>query len=110
LAAFAGVIRAVAPIDDIFVDGALLKGAVATPPVRVSGMWHGNRMAVLVADYTARESRTVALRLPIMVNSVVIDAETGQRVGAITTTDPALSLSIGCPRSRLLLVEPARRD
>ncbi len=108
LAAFAGVIRTISPIEDIFVDGELLRGAAATPPMRVSGMRHGHRMAVLVADYAAQEPKTVALQVPITVNSVVSDAEAGRRIGTVTAANPVVTLTVGPYRGRLLLVEPER--
>ena len=106
LAGFAHAIRNVAPVEDIIADGQLLAGASAEPDARVSGMCKGDEMLVLVADYYLTEPRTVSLRLPARVASVVVDQDTGEQVGEVGPGAGSVALTLGPARARLLVVRP----
>ena len=106
LAAFAQAIRNVVPVEDVIVNGQLLKGATAPPHVRVSGMRFGDRMVVLAADYDLTEPRTIELSLPVTVASHIKDLDTGENLGTVSNAQPSLRLTLGPMRGRLLLVQP----
>ena len=106
LAAFAQAIRNIAPVEDVIVEGQLLTGAEVTSNVRISGMRHGDRLVVLLADYELTEPKALELRLPVRAASDVADLDTGEKLGTVSATRPVLRLTLGPARGRLLLVKP----
>ncbi len=106
LAAFAQVIREIAPVEDVIVDGELLAGVTTHPAVRVSGMRAGDRMVILAADYFAKAAKTVQITVPVRKRSVVIDLEIGRRLAVIEPGRATFAAPLAAHAPRLLLVQP----
>ncbi len=105
LAAYARVVRDVAPVEDLIINGELLEGAEVAEPARVSGIVNGDEMMVLVADYLRPAPTEVSVKLPVRKPSVVVDLDTAEEVGKIAPGE-ALTVPLPGERARLLHVKP----
>jgi hypothetical protein len=109
LAAYARVIRNVAPVEDIIVEGALLAGAAAEPAARVSGVRAGNRMFLLVADYwKSPGTKSIKLTVPIDVESRVIDLDTGREVALVKPGQNSFTVDLDRELARIFHVRPKK--
>ncbi len=106
LAAYADTVRAVAPVEDVIVDGELLEGASAQPPVRISGMRRGDEMVLLVAEYFGTEPLTASVQLPPRGPCTVTDLTTGERVAALAAGENSFGVTLDEERARLVHVRP----
>jgi hypothetical protein len=107
LAAYARVIRNVAPVEDIIVDGELLTGAAAEPAARISGMRRGNQMLLLVADYwKSSGTKAVKVTVPVAVESRIIDLDTGRDVALVKPSQNLLTVHLDRELARIFHVCP----
>jgi len=106
LAAYADAVRAVAPIEDIIVDGELLEGASTEPSARLSGMRRGDEMVLLVAEYYGTEPLTVTVHVPAPGPSAVTDLMTGKPLTTIADGERSFRVRLDEERARLLHVRP----
>jgi hypothetical protein len=110
LVAYARVLRAIAPVEDVIVQGELLGDAVQVEGAgRLSGMRNQREMVLLAADYSGQTSGIIKLRLDVPERVQIRDLFTGKVLhenlprGAQTIAVPL----DGAP-ARLLHVSPAR--
>lgn len=108
LAAMARVIRMVAPVEDVIVDGQLVGEIRTSPAVRVSGMRKGDAMFLLVADYAGTKPQTVEVELPAGPAAVVVDAATGAELARSTPQDRRFRVVLEPGRARAVVVRPAK--
>lgn len=109
LIAYNRVVRAIAPVEQILVDGELIGDAArAEAPGRVSGIRRGKEMVLLVADYFRRTDGTVKLTLQVPARSEIRDLITGEVLpGEIQSGECLIPVPLGNNRARLLHVRPS---
>jgi len=105
LAAYARVIRSIAPVEDLIISGKLLEGAKIQSPGRISGLVNGNEMLVLVADYLGSGKTKLDIELPVTGKCIVTDLDTGEELGIIDT-DKTLTIPLYTEQARILYVRP----
>jgi len=110
LIAYNRVIRAIAPVEDLILQGELVgEAASVDSPGRVSGIRHENEVLLLVADYFRRSDGNLNLRLSVPAASKLRDLLTGQVVvEKIPPGDSTVPIDLGTERARLLHVVPIR--
>ena len=106
LVAMARAIKAIVPVEDVIVDGDLVRNVKADAPARVSGMQKGDEMVLLVADYFRKSKEPLRIHLTFPKPSRVKDLDTGEVVGQFKAGEASLVLSLGSERARLLHVSP----
>ena len=97
-------VRAVAPVEDLIMDGSLYDGAQVERPARVSGMIRDKDIALLVGEYHGSDPVTLNVTLEVPANSDVIDAETGRKLGELSAGKQSLPVKLDTHRSRVLLI------
>ncbi len=100
LAAYARVIRNVAPVEDLLVEGELLEGAQVQGAGRLSGVVSGDEMVILVADYLGETDGTVIVTLPVEGAMTATDLDNGETLQVVA--DGTLRVPLGDERARLL--------
>ena len=105
VAAYARVIRNVAPVEDLIMSGRFLEGAEIESPGRISGVVGGDEMLVLVADYLRVGPTELDIEIPVKSRCVVTDLDTCEKVGDISA-DEHLTIPLHVERARLLHVKP----
>jgi hypothetical protein len=105
MAAYARVIRSIAPVEDLIISGKLLKGAEIESPGRISGVTSDDEMLILVADYQGTIPKKLDIKLPVKDKSIVTDLDTREEVGEISGGE-WLIIPLGTERVRLLHVKP----
>jgi len=110
LVAYNRVVRAIAPVEEIIVQGHLVGDAAAVEgPGRVSGMVHGPQMVLLAADYFGRSGGRLRVRLKLPQRSQIRDLLSGKPVaGPLAAGDSVVELPLEGAAARLLHVLPAR--
>lgn len=108
LIAYNRVVRAIAPVEDLILEGKLVGGAVtAAAPARVSGIRRGGEMLLLAADYFRRTDGVIELGLTLPGHSRVRDLLTGEILAAdLAAGKQSLAVPLGSARARLLHVLP----
>jgi hypothetical protein len=108
LIAYNRVIRAIAPVEQIVVEGEFVGEAVSVDePARLSGIRHKDEMMLLAADYFGRTDGALHLRLAVPTASEISDLLTGEViVERIPAGDSAVSIELDGARARLLHVRP----
>ncbi|MFC1715252.1 hypothetical protein ACFL6S_16405 [Candidatus Poribacteria bacterium] len=105
LAAYARVIRSVAPVEDLIISGELLEGGEIKKTGRISGVVSGDEMLVLVSDYPGTGPTESSIRLPVKSKCIVTDLDTGEEMGDISA-DEWLTIPLHSERVRFLHVRP----
>ncbi len=105
MAAYARVLRDIAPVEDIVISGKLLEGAEIESPGRISGVVSGDKMMVLVADYLRASPTELDIKLPVKSKCIVTDLDTREEVGEISN-DEWLTIPLHTERVLLLHVKP----
>lgn len=105
MAAYARVIRDIAPVEHLLISGKLLEGAEVKSPGRISGVVSGDEILVLVADYLRAGPTELDIKLPVKSRCVVTDLDTHEEVGGISE-DEWLTIPLQTERVRLLHVRP----
>jgi len=110
LIAYNRVIRAIAPVERLILEGELAGQLVSVEePGRVSGIRCGSEMVLLVADYSRRSDGTLNLRLSAPAASAIRDLLTGQVVaGRIPSGPSTVPIDLAGARARLLHLDPLR--
>jgi hypothetical protein len=108
LIAYNKVIRAIAPVEEVIVDGQLVgKDAAVDGPGRVSGMKLDGRMVLLIADYYGKTDGSVRLTLNLSKPSTLRDLFTGQSVGGpLSVGEQKIVIQLEEARARLLELVP----
>lgn len=102
LAAYARVIRNVAPVEDVLMDGELLEGAQVQGAGRISGVVAGDEVVILVADYLGETDGTVTVALPVDGAMTATDLDTGETLAV--AADGTLVVPLNGEMARLLHV------
>jgi len=105
MVAQARAIRVVAQVEQVIVDGDLIRGVKSTPSIRLSGMRRGSEWFLLPADYFGEVDTPVRLTIPVKVPSRITDLETGRTLGTVTPAAPNLTFSFGDRRAIPMLVQ-----
>lgn len=110
LIAYNRVVRAIAPVEEIIVEGELAGEEVSVDaPGRASGMRRQGEMLLLVADYFHRSDGTLNLRLSVPAASRIRDLLTGQILAEkIPSGESTIPIKLAGARARLLHVYPIR--
>lgn len=106
LAALARAIRIVAPVEDVIVDGDLVRDVRTDPPVRVSGMRRGDESFLLIADYESRQARAVDVQLPIAKTCTVVDLTSGKQIARLAAGAKRFRVTLGAGQAVPLHVVP----
>ena len=108
LIAYNRVVRAIAPVEDVIVEGDLVGDAAQVVGAgRVSGVRHDHEMVLLAADYFGDTSGSVQLTLELPAPSKVVDLFTGVQVGdALDAGSRSVTVPLNGQRARLLHVLP----
>jgi len=108
LIAYNRVIRAIASVEDVIVDGDLIgPDAAVVGPGRISGARLGDRMVLLAADYFGETEGAIQLHLKPAKESKLKDLFTGEYLDIqITPGDQTLTIPLGGHRARLMEVQP----
>jgi hypothetical protein len=108
LIAYNKVIRAIAPVEDVIVNGDLVGASATVQGVgRVSGVKLGSRMMLLVADYFGKSDGTVKVQLNLPAKSSVRDLFTGKIVNAsLPAGIQTIFVPLNSERARLLEIAP----
>ena len=105
LDAYARAIHMVVPVEDVIVDGDLLRGARCDPAMRVSGMQRGGDLFLLVADYRSPRKGDVRIALPVAGPARVTDLATGCVVAHIAPGAKVFTVRFDGQRAKALHVE-----
>ena len=110
LIAYNRVIRAIAPVEELILQGDLAGQAVsADEPARVSGIRHEGEMLVLLADYFGRTDGMLKLRISPPGESAIRDLLTGETVAEkVPPGESTVAVDLGGARARLLHVKAVR--
>ncbi len=86
----AEAIDLVAPVEDVFVDGAPVRGlSCDVEGIKLCGMANGAEMVLLVSNYEGAEPGTqVAIAAPIAAEAELWDLHSGQSLGAVKPGEP----------------------
>lgn len=108
LIAYNRVVRAIAPVEDLILEGELVgDAATVAAPARLSGIRRDGAMLLLVADYFRRTNRAVQLGLSLSARSQVRDLLTGETLATdLPAGTQTLTVPLGSARGRLLHVRP----
>lgn len=108
LIAYNKVIRAIAPVEDLIVDGDLIGAdASVVGPGRISGMKLDGRMVLLAADYLGETDGSVKLRLDLAAESTLRDLFTGQSLDVRPSGgDQTITIPLRPHRARLFEIMP----
>lgn len=108
LVAYNRVIRAIAPVEKLILEGELAGEAISVEaPGRISGLRRQNEMLLLVADYFRRSEGMLNVRLSVPATSGIRDLLTDQIVTEqIKAGDSTLPIELAGARARLLHVYP----
>ncbi|MFH1266552.1 MAG: hypothetical protein ABIK89_12560 [Planctomycetota bacterium] len=108
LIAYNRVIRAIAPVEELIVEGELLGEVVSIDaPGRVSGIRRGNEMLLLVADYFGQSDGTLNVHLSVPVTSEIHDLHTGEIVvEQVPVGQSTLRINLADAPARLLHLRP----
>jgi hypothetical protein len=108
LIAYNRVIRAIAPVEELIIEGELVGEAVSVDgPGRVSGVRRGSEMLLLAADYFRRSGGTLDLNLSLPTASRIRDLLTGQTViSQVPSGGASIRIPLAGARARLLHVCP----
>jgi len=106
--AYNRVVRALAPVEGLVVEGQLAGEAVSVDaPGRVSGVRRGDEMLLLVADYFRRSDGALNLHLALPAASEIRDLLTGEVVfPQVPKGKSTVRIELGGERARLLHVFP----
>jgi len=109
LIAYNKVIRAIAPVEDIIVDGDLVgQSAIVDGPGRISGMKLDSKMVLLASDYFSKSDGSIKLHLDIPKKSTLRDLFSGETIGVpLDAGSQTVSIPLNGQRARLLEVLPA---
>ena len=108
LDAYARAIRMVVPVENVIVDGNLVRGARCDPAMRVSGMQHGKEVFLLVANYRTPRKGNVQITLPVAGPARVTDLATARRVAHMEQDTNTFTVRFDGERAKALHVEPVR--
>ena len=110
LIAYNHVIRAIAPVEELILEGELAGAGVSVDrPARVSGIRHQKEMLLLAADYFGRTDGTLKLHLSVPTESEIRDLLTGQIVtNHVPAGEATVPIVLDGARARLLHVCPTR--
>ncbi len=108
LIAYNRVVRAIAPVEEILINGELVgEAARADGSGRVSGIRQGKEMVLLVADYFGRTDGTINLTLQVAARSEIRDLLDGKLLSPeVQPGERRLPVPLGSNRARLLHVHP----
>ena len=108
LIAYNRVVRAIAPVEDLIVQGELVGDAAAVEgPGRLSGIRRSHQMLLLVADYFGHSGGSVKLRLTLPARSELRDLLSGEVFMAeIAPGERLIQVPLADVRARLLHVCP----
>ncbi|NUQ66340.1 MAG: hypothetical protein HUU20_28085 [Pirellulales bacterium] len=108
LIAYNRAVSAIAPVENVIVDGDLVGDAAGVdPPFRLSGMRRGDEMVLLASDYFGRSDGTCRLRITVPARSEVQDLRTGEIVlNDLAPGEQRLVLPLKNEAARLLHVKP----
>lgn len=108
LIAYHEVVRAIAPVEDIILEGVPLGvGLKVDDPGRLSGLRLGNSALLLLADYRGQGARTLTLNLDLPVRSQLVDRLSGEILASELPAGPRrMQVSLGESPARLLHVLP----
>ena len=109
LASYARAVRAIAPVEDIIVDGKPFLPQVDGAG-RVSGMAHGDEMVLLVADYHGDTSGEVVVQLDLVKPSRVTDLDTKEVFAQLEEGPQVLRVALGGERARILHIKAGTTD
>ena len=109
LVSYARAIRAIAPVEDIIVDGKPLLPEIDGAG-RVSGMALNDEIVLLVADYHGESSGEVAVRLDLEKPSRVTDLDTKQVLVQLEKGPQVLRVPLEGARARILHIRTATTD
>jgi len=105
LAGYARAIRAVAPVEDIIVDGDLFAAEVDGPG-RVSGIKSGDEIILLVADYYGDAKGTVNVKLNVDEDLRVYDLDAKAEKSVVQAGGAVLSVDLGEAKAVALHLRP----
>ncbi len=108
LIAFNRVVRAIAPVEEIIMEGRLVgDSALVQGAGRVSGMMHGGEMVLLVADYRSTTENGVAVQLKLPKPSRLVDLMSGKEINpALPAGTHQLTIPLEGRAARLIGVTP----
>lgn len=98
LRAFADVHRIVNPVEDVIVEGMPISDASASENLRVRGMRHEHEMFVLVSNYRCAEPIEGQVTLPVLVESNLVDLQTGETVASLSDADNTIDVELSPDR------------
>jgi len=108
LIAYNKAIRAIAPVEDVIVDGDLVGTSAAVDgPGRISGMKLGSKMVLLAADYFGKSDGTLKLHLDVPQKSTLRDLFSGETIGApLEAGSQTVAVPLNGERARLFEIVP----
>lgn len=108
LIAFNKVIRAIAPAEDVIINGDLIgDDAIVIGPGRISGLKSGDRAILLAADYLGETDGSIKLNINAPADSKLRDLFTGEDLDiSISTGEQTLTIPLQGHRARLLELRP----
>jgi hypothetical protein len=110
LVAYARVLRALAPVEDVIVGGELLGDAVRVEGVgRLSGMRNQREMVLLAADYAGKTNGNIRLRFDFPERVQIRDLFSGEVLHEnLPRGEQIITVPLAGERARLLHVAPIR--
>jgi len=105
LAAYARAVRAVAPVEDILIDGQPFLPEVEGPG-RVSGMRLGDEIVLLVADYHGVTDGTVRVKLDVPQPVTVTDLDRREEISRLEAGPQVLAVDLQDETVKVLRLRP----
>ena len=96
-------LRMIQPVEEILLDGQLVKVPVENPNTRVHAFRHPAGTVLFVADYSPDQVE-VTLSEPVAAPAVVVDLDSRKQVAALKPGAPAFKMTVAEDRVRLLFV------
>jgi len=107
LIAYNKVLRAIAPVEEVIVNGDLIGSAATIQGAgRVSGMKLGSKMVLLAADYFGKSDGTLQLQLNLPAKSTLRDLMSDEVVEVLLPGKQTVSIPLNGQSARLLEVVP----
>jgi hypothetical protein len=111
LIAYNHVVRAIAPVEDIILEGSPVgDGFTVDEPGRLSGLRLENSALLLLADYKSQSDGTLTLNLDLPVPSRLVDRLSGEVLVAELAPGPQrIRVPLGDSPARLLHLAPSEQ-
>jgi PKD repeat protein len=101
------IIDAIAPVEDIILDGEHFIAGTSDPETVAHGQRLGDEMVLVVSDY-GTEQKESTVTVPVTKESTVYNLETGEEMGTLTPQNDTFTVTFAENRAALVHISPGR--